>query len=52
MTDRAFHDAILKESHMPVEMVRAAITGQRLTRDFKSSWRFASELPEAAFPKR
>ena len=40
MTDRAFHDAILKENRIPVEMVRAILTKQNLTRDFKSSWKF------------
>jgi len=25
---------------MPVEMVRAILTNQKLTRDFKSSWKF------------
>jgi uncharacterized protein (DUF885 family) len=40
MTDRAFHDAILKEGRIPVEMVRAILTGQKLARDFKSNWKF------------
>jgi uncharacterized protein (DUF885 family) len=40
MTNRAFHDAILKENRIPIEMVRASLTQQKLTRDFKSSWRF------------
>jgi uncharacterized protein (DUF885 family) len=40
MTNRAFHDAILKENRIPVEMVRAILTNQKLTRDFKSNWRF------------
>ena len=40
MTNRAFHDAILKENSIPVEMIRADLTGQKLSRDFKSSWRF------------
>jgi len=40
MTDRAFHDQILKENRIPVEMVRAILTKQPLTRDFKSSWKF------------
>lgn len=52
MTDRAFHDAILKESHMPVEMVRAAITEQKLSADYQANWRFLGELPEAQWPKR
>jgi uncharacterized protein (DUF885 family) len=42
MTDRAFHDAILKEGSIPVEMVRAIMTKQPLTREHKPSWRFYS----------
>lgn len=40
MPDRDFHDAILKEGAIPVEMVRAILTKQKLTRDHKPSWRF------------
>jgi uncharacterized protein (DUF885 family) len=40
MTDKAFHDAILKENRIPVEMIRADLARQKLTSDFRSSWRF------------
>jgi uncharacterized protein (DUF885 family) len=40
MTDRNFHDAILKEGAIPIEMVRAIVTKQKLTRDHKPGWRF------------
>lgn len=40
MTDRAFHDAILKEGRIPVEMVRAILTKQKLASDHRSSWRY------------
>lgn len=40
MTNRDFHDAILRENSIPVEMIRADLTGQPLTRDYKPSWRF------------
>ena len=40
MTNRAFHDAVLKENRIPIEMVRASLTKQKLTRDFVSSWKF------------
>lgn len=40
MTDRDFHDAILKEGSIPVEMVRAILTKQKITRDQKPSWKF------------
>lgn len=40
MTNRAYNDALLKENRIPIEMLRAAITNQKLTRDFVTSWRF------------
>ena len=40
MSDRDFHDVILKEGPIPVEMVRAILTKQKLTRDHKPAWRF------------
>jgi uncharacterized protein (DUF885 family) len=40
MTNREFHDAALKLGPIPVEMVRATLTGQALSPDFKTSWRF------------
>ncbi len=44
MTNREFHDAILKENAIPVEMVRAKLTGgEGLVRDFKAGWRFYGE---------
>jgi uncharacterized protein (DUF885 family) len=40
MTDRDFHDAIIKGNSMPVEMIRALLTRQAPGRDFVTSWRF------------
>jgi len=40
MTAREFHDAIMQGGRLPVELVRARLTGQPLTRDFRSQWRF------------
>jgi len=45
MTDKAFHDAILRENRIPVEMIRAILTKQKLGSDFVSSWKFKGELP-------
>jgi hypothetical protein len=45
MTDREFHDAILHENQMPIEMLRADLENQPLTRDFKTSWKFYGEHP-------
>ena len=40
MTNKQFHDAILKEGPIPVEMVRAILTKQKLTKDHKTNWRY------------
>ena len=45
MTDLAFHDAILKENRIPIEMDRAILTKQKLTRDFTSNWKFYGPIP-------
>lgn len=35
-----FHDQIMRQNNMPVEMVRAILTNQPLDKEFKSSWKF------------
>ena len=40
MTNREFHDAILKENNIPVELLRAKLLKKEVVRDFKPSWRF------------
>jgi len=40
MTDRAFHDAVLRLGSMPVELVRLSLTADPIERDFTPSWRF------------
>lgn len=40
MTYKQYHDAVLQENSMPVEMLRAILTNQKLTKDFKTSWKF------------
>ena len=41
MPESQFHDAILRGGPMPIEMVRALVTHEKLPRDFKPTWRFA-----------
>jgi uncharacterized protein (DUF885 family) len=41
MTAREFHDAVLRENSMPIELIRAALLGQTLEREWQPSWRFA-----------
>jgi hypothetical protein len=40
MSNRTFHDAILKENSIPIEMIRASLTKQSLTRNFSTNWKF------------
>ena len=39
MTRKEFHDAVLRENSIPVEMVRAALLGQELAKDAGPSWK-------------
>lgn len=41
MTDREFHDVVLAHNAIPVELIRAGITGTSLDRESGSVWRFA-----------
>lgn len=40
MPIKEFHDRFMKENYMPIEMLRATLTNQALTRDFRSNWKF------------
>ncbi len=40
MTYKQYHDAILNENSLPIEMLRAILTNQTLSGDFKAEWKF------------
>jgi len=40
MSEKTFHDRVMRENQMPIELLRALMEDQPLTRDHKSSWRF------------
>ena len=44
MTNRAFHDAVYREGNIPIEMLRLALNGQKVTRDYQTSWKFYGSL--------
>jgi hypothetical protein len=44
-TDREFHDAILHENEMTIEMLRADLENLPLTRDYKTNWKFYGDHP-------
>lgn len=41
MTNREFHDSILRENNIPVELLRAKLLGHEIKKDFRPTWRFA-----------
>jgi hypothetical protein len=52
LTYKQFHDAVLRQNNMPVEMVRAILTNQPMTKDFTTRWRFYElERTATAIPK-
>ncbi|MDW7759974.1 MAG: DUF885 family protein [Acidobacteriota bacterium] len=44
MTAREFHDAVLKENSIPIELLRAKLVGQDLPPGFKPRWKFYEGL--------
>ncbi len=46
MTNKAFHDEILRQGNMPMALVRLNLTRQKLTKDMDINWKFYGELPE------
>lgn len=40
MSLKEYHDAVMKENAMPVEMLRGILTNAPLTRNYKTQWRF------------
>jgi uncharacterized protein (DUF885 family) len=40
MSEKDFHDQVLKENCIPIEIVRAVLLQQELKADYKSTWRF------------
>ena len=46
MTNKQFHDEILRQGNMPIALIRLAVTRDKLTRDMDINWKFYGELPE------
>ena len=40
MSYKQYHDAILHENSLPIEMLRAILTNQNISRDYKPGWKF------------
>jgi len=42
MTNRQFHDAVLAENHLPIELLRYKLTGKPPAKEAKPEWKFYS----------
>lgn len=47
MKEKAFHDALLREGPIPIEMMRAIFTKEKLSADWQPSWRFYPGIENA-----
>lgn len=50
LTDKQFHDEILRQGNMPIALVRLAVGKQRLTRDMAIDWKFYGVDPGTSTP--
>ena len=46
MTNKQFHDEIMRQGNMPIAFIRLAVMRDKLTRDMDINWKFYGELPE------
>ncbi|MBA4138708.1 MAG: DUF885 domain-containing protein [Opitutus sp.] len=45
MGEKEFHDRIMTGGQMPIEMVRARLSGTKLPKDYRTSWKFVGNNP-------
>jgi len=45
MTNRQFHNAVLKLNSMPVELIRASLANRKLPKNFTAQWKFYERVP-------
>ncbi|MFN1834335.1 DUF885 family protein [Balneola sp. MJW-20] len=46
MDEKEFHDTILQNGAIPVAMVKALLTDEKLNKDFRSEWKFGDYIME------
>ena len=52
MTEKAFHDEILRQGSMPISLLRLALGKEKLTRDMNIDWQFYGDLPTGPVVKQ
>ena len=46
MTEKQFHDELMRQGSMPIALLRLALTKQKLTRDMPIDWKFYGDLKQ------
>jgi hypothetical protein len=46
MSEKDFHDEILRQGSMPIALIRLSLMKEKLTRDMSIDWKFYGELPD------
>jgi hypothetical protein len=46
LSNKAFHDEIMRQGNMPMALIRLRMTKQKLTRDMDINWEFYGDLPD------
>lgn len=46
MTNKQFHDEIMRQGNMPIALIRLAVMRDKLTRDMDIQWKFYGDLPD------
>ena len=51
MTEKQFHDEVMRQRSMPIAFLRLAVTKQKLTRETQVPWKFYGEVAAPSPPK-
>ncbi|MNX79716.1 hypothetical protein D3C86_1113540 [compost metagenome] len=43
-TEKQFHDRVLRENIMPVEMLRVLLEDQVVSEEYKTNWKFSTDF--------
>ncbi|UII26183.1 DUF885 domain-containing protein [Fulvivirga maritima] len=43
-TEKQYHDAVMKEGNMPIEILRSILMKKKLDKNFKTKWKFSTDF--------
>src|SRR5699024_1840609 len=45
-TEKEYHDRVMKENRMPVEILRLLLMNKDFSKDYKTNWKFSMDFKE------